>query len=683
MTQSAAPTSRQHAPLRIGLVGAGRMGLQHAKAIARTSTPAVLVGVAEPVPEAAAELLRAVPQVAVFDSLGAMLATTGLDAVHIVTPPATHEALAAAALEAGCHVYVEKPVAESAAGADRLLALAAARGRILCPGHQLLFERPAGVAAELVPALGRIVHLESYFAFRPVRRRPDGRAPLRADLQLLDILPHPVYLLVRFLELAASGETDLAAVELGKRGSVHALVRRGGVTGNLVVTLEGRPVESFVRLVGTNGTVKADFVRNTTLRLIGPGTSGMDKVLAPYRTASQLVAGTTRALAGRLRRGDRIYPGLREIFDAFYRAIEAGGPPPLSHESVRLTARICERVAVEIDRRAATTVVAVTRGAVLVTGGTGFLGQAVVRALASRGVPVRALGRREPAPWDRVSGVDYRAADLGEPLPVDLLGGVATVIHCAAETAGEWDQHQRNSIDATEHVLKAAAAAGIRELVHVSSVAVQSAAGRAPISEDSPLDSDPRRLGPYVWGKLESERLVQRLGRELGVAVKIVRPGAIVDYADLDPPGRLGRRLGGLFVAVGSPRQRLGTVELGLTASVLGWMARHFDEAPAVLDLLQPELPTKRELVARLRRANPGLRVVWLPTLLLHPLSWVAVLAQRVLRPGSPPINLARIFGVQRYDTGRVRALVELIAAEDAAGPPAEPTGPAPRLAPA
>jgi predicted dehydrogenase/nucleoside-diphosphate-sugar epimerase len=684
MTQIPAPGSRQQPPLRIGLVGAGRMGLQHAKAIGRTSTSAILVGVAEPALEAAAEFRRAFPQVATFDSLGAMLATAELDAVHIVTPPATHEALAAAALEAGCHAYVEKPVAETAAGADRLLALAAARGRILCPGHQLLFERPTVVAAELFPALGRLVHLESYFAFRPVRHRPDGRAPLRTDLQLLDILPHPVYLLVRFLELATSGETDLAAIELGERGSVHALVRRGGVTGSLVVTLEGRPVESFVRLVGTNGTVEADFVRGTTLRLIGPGTSGIDKVLAPYRAASQLAGGTTRALAGRLRRGDRSYPGLREIFEAFYRAIRSGGPPPISHESIRLTTRICERIALEIGRRTAMTPVGPAAGAagvVLVTGGTGFLGQAVVRALSSWGVPVRALGRREPAPWDRVTGVDYRAADMGEPLPPALLDGVRTVMHCAAETAGGWSQHQRNSIDATEHLLRAAAAAGVRELVHVSSIAVLSAGGRGPISEDTPLDPNPRRLGPYVWGKLESERLARRLGQELGVAVKIVRPGAIVDHADFDPPGRLGRRLGGLFVAVGSPSHRLGTVELGLTASMLGWMARHFDQVPAVLNLLQPELPEKRELVGRLRRANPGLRVVWLPTFLLHPLSWAALLAQRVLRRGSTAISLARVFGTHQYDTGRIRALADVVATEGAAGPTAEPThpGPSPR----
>src|SRR5512135_627641 len=133
MTQSPAEAASRQTPLRIGLVGAGKMGVQHARAIARTAIPTVLVGVAEPAPEAAAEFLRAFPQVPVFDSLGAMLEGARPDAVHIVTPPATHEMLAAVALEAGCHVYVEKPVAESAAGADRLLALAVARNRVLCP----------------------------------------------------------------------------------------------------------------------------------------------------------------------------------------------------------------------------------------------------------------------------------------------------------------------------------------------------------------------------------------------------------------------------------------------------------------------------------------------------------------------------------------------------------------------
>jgi hypothetical protein len=130
-----------------------------------------------------------------------------------------------------------------------------------------------------------------------------------------------------------------------------------------------------------------------------------------------------------------------------------------------------------------------------------------------------------------------------------------------------------------------------------------------------------------------------------------------VDYAEFDPPGRLGKRIGPLFVAVGSKRDRLGVVELDFTADALAWMAEHFEEAPDVVNLLTPELPAKRELVGRLGRANPGLRIVWLPTPVLVPLSWLATGVQKALRPGKPAISLRGVFGVTRYDTSGARAL--------------------------
>jgi nucleoside-diphosphate-sugar epimerase len=297
-----------------------------------------------------------------------------------------------------------------------------------------------------------------------------------------------------------------------------------------------------------------------------------------------------------------------------------------------------------------------------VTGGTGFLGKALVQRLAARGAAVTVLARRDPAGWERVPCVTYAVADISHPLPADLLRGTDVVIHAAAETAGGWEEHQRNSLDATEQVLRAAAAAGVRRVIHVSSLAVL-AAPRGAANDDTPLEPNSRSSGPYVWGKLESERLAAKLGAELGLAVKIVRPGAIVDYGAFDPPGRLGKRLGNIFVAVGSPRQRLGVVGLAFAADALAWMVDHFDEAPTPLNLLDPELPTKRELLQKLRATNPDVSAVWLPTAALVPLSWFALALQKALRPGKPAINVAKVFSVQRYDTSRVAELARRMTA--------------------
>jgi predicted dehydrogenase len=82
-----------------------------------------------------------------FDDL---LADDSLDAVVIATPVPTHYALAKQALEAGKHVFVEKPPAMRAAEMDELVALADDRGLVLMPGHLLLYHPGVLKVKELI-----------------------------------------------------------------------------------------------------------------------------------------------------------------------------------------------------------------------------------------------------------------------------------------------------------------------------------------------------------------------------------------------------------------------------------------------------------------------------------------------------------------------------------------------------
>ncbi|UCF67179.1 MAG: Gfo/Idh/MocA family oxidoreductase, partial [Acidobacteriota bacterium] len=571
------------------------MAQHHARAVSRLRSIAEPIAFADPLEEHRQIMRLILPAAREYASVEQLYDSERPDVVHICTPPATHEELASSALRAGAHVYIEKPVAQTVSGAQEILHLAKSRGLTVCAGHQLLFERPARRVEALLATIAPVVHVESYFSFRPVRRTVSGRA-MPPEEQLLDVLPHPAYLLIHFLERARPGcQIELRALELDKGATLHGFVTAGGTTGSLVVTLEGRPVESYVRVVGTNGVLTADFVRGTTSQLIGPGHSALEKLLHPYRMSWQLVTRTTKELLRRLIRRERSYPGLAELLSAFYESIESQADPPITGSTVIETVRISEEVEARMRQRARSRRIdaAASEGPlVVVTGGTGFLGRRLVGALKQAGTRVRVIARAAPPYWEAEEGVFYSTGDVAEPLSDESFEGGDVIIHCAAATSGGLREHERDSIRATENIVKAAAQLGIQRLIHVSSLAVLAAGGT--VSETTPLEPDPQSRGPYVWGKTISERRAIELGRELDIAVTVVRPGALVDYALFDPPGRLGKRLANLFVAVGSPRDELGVVDVEFAAKALVWLALNPSQSPPVLNLLAPTLPSKR-----------------------------------------------------------------------------------------
>jgi predicted dehydrogenase len=99
------------------------------------------------------------PNAAAYASFEEMLADDTLDAVVVATPVPTHYALAKQALEAGKHVFVEKPPAMRAAEMDELVELAAERDRVLMPGHLLLYHPGVQKLKELIDAgeLGEVL----------------------------------------------------------------------------------------------------------------------------------------------------------------------------------------------------------------------------------------------------------------------------------------------------------------------------------------------------------------------------------------------------------------------------------------------------------------------------------------------------------------------------------------------
>jgi nucleoside-diphosphate-sugar epimerase len=279
--------------------------------------------------------------------------------------------------------------------------------------------------------------------------------------------------------------------------------------------------------------------------------------------------------------------------------------------------------------------------------------------LRGSGWPVRALSRTTPSFSQRIPGVEYLKADLADPLPASLFDGVHVIVHCAAETEGKKQAHERNSIFATRNILEAAGTAGVRKFIHISSIAVlkPSREMKGPVDENTPLDRDEGR-GPYVWGKAESERLVNDVAGKLGFAARVIRLGPLVDFRAYVPPGRLGRELGSRFVCMGTRGEKLSVCDVGTAARVIRHYVERFEESPPTLNLVEPDPLTREELFERLRKTRPDLKPFYVPGFVIRSLSPLLKGLQKIAFPGKKPIDIYAAFAAEHYRTDIAKEVV-------------------------
>jgi dihydroflavonol-4-reductase len=176
----------------------------------------------------------------------------------------------------------------------------------------------------------------------------------------------------------------------------------------------------------------------------------------------------------------------------------------------------------------------------LVTGATGFLGSAVVRALLDRGEAVRVLVRSES---DR-RNIDDLDVEVTEGNLKDLqslrraVKGCRTLYHAAADYrlwAKDPDELYETNVTATRDLLMLASEAGAERIVYTSSVATlgREPSGR-PADERTPVTIDDM-TGHYKRSKFLAEEDVRRLVREEKIPVVIVNPSTIIGPRDIRP----------------------------------------------------------------------------------------------------------------------------------------------------
>ncbi len=240
---------------------------------------------------------------------------------------------------------------------------------------------------------------------------------------------------------------------------------------------------------------------------------------------------------------------------------------------------------------------------VLVTGGRGLLGSAVVRELASRGHEVTAL-QRNPS----LSGAVDRCGDITDPAAVaGAMQGQQAVVHMAAKVAvvGAWEQFEHVNVTGTRIVLDAARAAGVRRFVHVSSPSVAHA-GHALVGAPAGAADPDRARGPYARSKAMAELLVLAAdGPDL--AVTALRPHLVWGPGDtqlVDPI--VERARAGRLVLIDSGSALIDTTYIDNAASAVAAAldrCDHPDVRGRAFVVSNGEPRTVAEVLSRITRA--------------------------------------------------------------------------------
>jgi nucleoside-diphosphate-sugar epimerase len=281
--------------------------------------------------------------------------------------------------------------------------------------------------------------------------------------------------------------------------------------------------------------------------------------------------------------------------------------------------------------------------AAFVTGGSGFIGGALIRRLVAEGRRVRALARSEAAAAKVAAlGAEPVRGDLDDTAAMDAgARGCTVAFHCAAQL-GDWGSRSRfehANVTGTVNALQATAAAGVERFVHVGTEAALLAGGplievdeRAPLRFDSPA--------PYSATKARAEEAVVSAGRP-GFATVVVRPRLVWGRGDTTVlPGLADAVRGGRFAWVGGGRHLTSTTHvdnvvhgllLGAQRGVGGGVYFVTDGTPVVF----------RDFVTRLLGTQgitpPGRSV---PRPVASALAAVGETAWRALPlPGRPPLT--------------------------------------------
>jgi predicted dehydrogenase len=332
--------------MKVGIIGCGAIVPHHLYHVQRD--PRVrTIGLADSDIGKAAQTAEQFSLTHVFTDFQSMHKALGLDIVHILTPPVTHAKLAIEAMNAGCHVLVEKPMALTVEEADEMIECAAANRVKLAVDHNSLVNPIIARVDTLVRngSVGRLTHVDAHYSFDLARTRgldmsAGGAAHWATQLPgglLTDHLSHPASILLHFMAAppatwAVSKHNGI--LPDGLPDELRVLIDGGAVTGLLSLSLGTFPDCFTVNLYGTRMTLHANLTNMTLVaRKRRPIPKKISRLVDNLDQAAQLVRDSVvnswGLFTGKIRPPGDIGPVIR----SFYESIDNHVPTAISAES--------------------------------------------------------------------------------------------------------------------------------------------------------------------------------------------------------------------------------------------------------------------------------------------------------------------------------------------------------------
>lgn len=318
-------------PMRAAVIGLGMMGTAHARVWDDLVEGVELVAVADPDPHAlrAATEAHEAGGVRGYTDAAALFAAEQLDLVSVVVPTSLHLATTLAALHAGAHVLVEKPIAASRAEAEQMMAAARQADRMLTVGH---IERFNPAIRELRRRLAE-GELGRIFEIRATRLGPFP-ARIRDVGVVVDLAPHDLDVMRYLLDsdpIRVYAETERRIHTDHEDLFVGVLKFANGAVGVLDINWLTPTKQRTLTITGERGMYTADYLAQELV---------FHPNAAPHGTVS---------MGERIERQIERREPLAIELDEFARAARDGGAPPVDpHEA--MVALLLARAMVESAR---------------------------------------------------------------------------------------------------------------------------------------------------------------------------------------------------------------------------------------------------------------------------------------------------------------------------------------------